>query len=331
MSKKHRREYFKEVKEHSQVKLTAVRRYLRPWSTMVGSQRHVDRLWVVDGFAGAGVYESGEFGSAGIALEEARWIKRNQPKFEMACLLIEKYSKNYRTLRRLHAGYREVQGNVVHGSFWESTSVVVDWVGTEPCFLFVDPFGLGDLDFEVLVGLCEQLPHLDLMVNLASPAARRLEAGNAALVSKAVGGDGWTVDTISEVFQARLRARTNMLTASLPVTAELGDLKYEVILGARHPRALELWNDEISSAERGILDGADESSRLGIIKEARQTLLDELKGRRRIQRDRYISEVMVTRCGESHSRTYRSAVESLIADGLWDREPGPVGTSWISV
>jgi three-Cys-motif partner protein len=329
--KESRRLFFKEVKEHSHVKLTAVRRYLRPWAAAVGYQRGVSRIWFIDGFAGAGSYESGELGSPGLALEEAKLIKSQGRKYQLSCLMFERDDANFRQLKRLASGYYDVECLVQRGNFWDKMDVVRDLVGQDPCFLFVDPFGLGDLDFERLAVLCADLRQVDLMVNFVSPAARRLEAEHSSLVSRAVGGAGWTVETISQVFQERLGARARLTTASLPVAGTFGDLKYEMILGARHPRAFELWNDEIAIADVEILNTATAEEEARLVGDLSLMLITAVEGRKRVQRDRLIAELAVRHCGEAHSRVYRRAVAKLIADGTWLKEPGPIGTAWIRV
>lgn len=331
MSRDQRKCYFDGVKEHSRIKHRAVARYLRPWAEAVGSQRGVRRVWVVDGFAGAGTYTSGEDGSPLIALREARRLREAGRNYKMSCLFFEKDRSTFRRLERAVAEFRDVEVITVPHDFWLRKDIVLEYVGVDPTFMFVDPFGLGDLDFESMTNLCSKLRQVDLMTNLATPAAKRLQSGHPDLISRAVGGPGWTIDTLSEVFRARLIERGNFLNAvSLPVSAPLRGLRYEVVLAARHPKAFELWNDEIATDDRELLDRGQRE----LIEERQHEVSARLRelahGRSRFTRDDLIREASTLDCGFAHRRLLRLAIEGLIATGEWQRSAGPVGTSPIS-
>ena len=324
----HRAEFFAGVQEHSQIKLRALERYLPPWSGKVGSQRGVERLWVVDGFAGPGVYESGEAGSPSIALRHAEERKEAGARYKVSCIFVEKRRAWYQRLRRVCSEHPGVERFPLQGDFWERIDNVVDLVGSDPALVFVDPFGLGDLKFEPLADLCNRLPKVDLMVNFASPAAKRLEKDHEALVSASVGGPGWAVDSITSTFCARLAERCRFLKpAVLPVLANVGraELKYEIVLAARNRAAYELWSDEIARSQRGTLDGEDEAARQELIGDARE-LLRSLAPTT-FARDSLIRDVQFQQCGEFHSRVLREAVKAMLAEGEWKKAQGPIGTA----
>jgi three-Cys-motif partner protein len=329
----YRRRFFEGVKDHSEIKLRALARYLRPWAEKVGSRRTVKRIWVVDAFAGAGEYADGRLGSPGLALTESERLRLLKRPYKLSCYFVEKDSTNHAKLRRLVSKFPGVEVILPEPKdFWCQIDNVVAMVAEDPVFLFVDPFGLGDLKFDPLSDLCNRLQQVDLMVNLASPAARRLEPRNADLVSAAVGGPGWNVDNISEVFCQRLGERCRFLRpASLPVEGSFGGLKYEVILAARHPAAYELWNDEIADGDRGILASSDDKAIWRRVEEAKTTLKEAVRGRPRFQRDNLLRHIATENCGEAHRSIYLRAVKSLVESGEWLQDPGPVGTSWTRV
>lgn len=330
MSSGDRRRFFDGVKTPSEIKLRAFERYLRPWAQIVGSQRGVTRVWVVDGFAGAGVYGTGALGSAGLALAEARRVNALGRRFKMSCFFAEKDRNNYAKLQRLKADFPEFEVILTNTDFWSQVDNVVSMVGRDPAFLFVDPFGLGDLKFGPLVELCNKLRQVDLLVNFASPVARRLAPEHSTLVSEAVGGPGWTLETLTEVFCGRLQRECNFRRpAILPVQGEFGGLKYELVLAARHPKAYGLWNDEISRQEVQILNGPDQEAAGSLIEEAKALLRSLAASRRRFTRQELISQAQVDNCGEHHATTLRRAVAELIASGEWSAEPGPVDTQEI--
>lgn len=330
---KHRADFFRGVQRHSQIKLRALERYLPPWSAKVGSPQDVQRVWVVDGFAGPGAYESGEAGSPRIVLEHAEAAVQLGRSYLVSAFFVEKQQKSFRRLREECNRHPQVQAVCAQADFWSQTDRVVEFVGDDPALVFVDPFGLADLKFEPLAELCTRLRNVDLIVNFASPAAKRLEKGYEALVSSAVGGPGWKADTLTQTFCERLAKKCRFLRpAVLPVTTSIGGRrrKYDLILASRHPDAYILWNDEIASSDRTILDGDD--------REPRQELLDDAKIllRSTVQtepftRDELIERICIRECGSFHTRVLRAAVKAMVHDGEWRRDEGNVGTAhmWV--
>jgi three-Cys-motif partner protein len=327
MASEHRRNFFAGVKEHSQIKLRAFERYLPPWTGKVGSSRGVKRLWIVDGFAGAGQYDSGEFGSSGIALSHAAATNAADRGYKVACYFVEASAVPYQRLTQLCSQFPTVEVIPTKNNFWTQINNVADFVGDSPAFVFVDPFGLGDLKFDSLARLCQALPRLDLMVNFASPAARRLKPAHPALISESVGGAGWELETLTQTFADRLRAAGGFLKpAVLPVQDELGGLRYEMVMAARHSAAYELWNDEIARDESLLLkEGAPEAI-AAKVRECTEFIRLQLLDRRSFQRDRLIADLSVTYCGEYHRSTYIRAVNELLKTD-WLKAGGPIATT----
>ena len=324
----HRAEFFAGVQEHSQIKLRALERYLPPWSAKVGSQRGVNRVWVVDGFAGPGRYGSGQPGSPSITLRHAEERREAGARYKVSCIFVEKRAALFQRLRTVCSEYPEIETFPLKGDFWEQIEKVGDLVGDDPALVFLDPFGLKDLKFDLLAELCNRLPNVDLMLNFASPAARRLEKNNSELVSAAAGGDGWTTESLTQIFCDRLQAACRFLKpAVLPVVATIGGkrLKYEIVLAARDRAAYELWNDEIASSQRQILDGDDRSAKQELIDSAREMLRSFAPAT--FTRDELIKRVQFERCGQFHARVFRAAVKAMLDEGEWKRDSGPVGTA----
>ena len=74
--KKAHRKHFERFEEHTLLKHGVFRRYLRTWARklLFWTGRDFDRIWVVDGFAGAGSDEVGNPGSPLIAAQTAREV-----------------------------------------------------------------------------------------------------------------------------------------------------------------------------------------------------------------------------------------------------------------
>ena len=330
MSAEHRASFFDGVQEHSQIKLRALERYLPPWSAKVGSRRGVKRVWVVDGFAGPGVYESGEAGSPRIVLDYADRIHAEDRPYRVSAFFAEDDKRRHRALTSESNRHPQIEAICGSGNFWSLTDEVVQFVGSDPALVFVDPFGLGDLKFRALVDLCNRLPKVDLMVNFASPVAKRLQPNHQEIITEAVGNSDWTIESITEVFCEGLSRECGFLKpAVLPVMASLSRqaLKYEIVLAARKRDAYELWSDEISSSQRDILDGEDQAEK--------QELLEKARGHLRFvvgetfTRDQLIKDIQFHQCGDFHSRVLRAAVKAMLVEGEWEQDPGSVRTARI--
>jgi len=110
------------------------------------------------------------------------------------------------------------------------------------------------------------------------------------------------------------------------VTAATGRLKYELVMASRNSAAYELWNDEIATDDRVVLNGEDEDAKRGLLSEAKTILREAASGRPTFARDRLISELSVSHCGDVHSRAYLAAVKEFLESGEWSAGPGHVGT-----
>lgn len=324
----HRAEFFEGVQKHSQIKLRALERYLPPWAAKVGYPGGIERVWVVDGFAGPGTYGSGEAGSPRIVLEHAVKVAEEGRPYQVSSFFVESDKRRHRKLESERHKFPDVEALCVNASFWTQIDRVVDFIADAPALVFIDPFGLKDLDFASLVDLCNRLGKVDLMVNFASTAAPRLEKRHPEIISQAVGGAGWTLDSLTDTFCTRLAEACDFLRpAVLPVVTpgRLGKLKYEIVLAARNRAAYELWSDEISRSQREVLDGDDEAARIELLEAARAQLRSVARGT--FTRDQLIKDIQFHRCGDFHSRVLRAAVKAMLDAGEWKKDPGPIGTA----
>lgn len=331
---KHRADFFRGVQKHSQIKLRALERYLPPWSAKVGSPRGVQRVWVVDGFAGPGVYESGEAGSPRIVLEHALEIAQSDRSYKVAAFFAEKQEKWHRRLSDECNRYHLIEAIPARGDFWSQINQVIDFVGNDPALVFVDPFGLGDLKFDPLAELCNKLQKIDLIVNFASPVAKRLAKNNETLISESVGGTGWELGKITQKFCDRLVEVCSFLSpAVLPVAAQVRGarrLKYDLVLASRHPAAYGLWNDEIASVDGAILDGIDQAAKKELLDDAKNLLRSTVQ-EKTFFRDKLIERICIQECGRFHTRVLRAAAKAMVDSGEWRRGDGKVGTArmWV--
>ena len=137
--------------------------------------------------------------------------KQGGARYKVSCIFVEKraafVSASTTSYGPCVANTPEIETFPLKGDFWEQIEKVGDLVGDDPALVFLDPFGLKDLKFDLLAELCNRLPNVDLMLNFASPAARRLEKNNSDWFQllRAV-PDGWTTESLTQIFCDRLQA-----------------------------------------------------------------------------------------------------------------------------
>jgi three-Cys-motif partner protein len=138
------------IEEHTKAKHRILRKCLDAWLPIMGSENR--RIAYIDGFAGPGVYEGGEPGSAIIALNaylEHRY--RDRITAEVLFAFIEEREDRLARLNaevdKLRPGLpKNVRAEVIPGPYEQVFGQTLDQLAREgktlaPTFAFVDPFG----------------------------------------------------------------------------------------------------------------------------------------------------------------------------------------------
>ena len=83
-----------QINEHTRVKHQLFEKYLKAWISIMG--RYNTKLGYIDGFAGRGIYETGEKGSPILAMRAAQeQINKIGKLNEFLCVFIEKNYENF--------------------------------------------------------------------------------------------------------------------------------------------------------------------------------------------------------------------------------------------
>jgi three-Cys-motif partner protein len=146
---------------HTLAKLYILELYLGAWLNILGSR--FERIAVVDGFCGPGMYETGERGSPIVALDCIKAVfDRGQGKSvpqEVDLVFIEKDPKRFQILSERVDSYlknNELSNTVNilrrNDAFEEHTDEILQLTSNVPCFFFFDPFGIN-----VPFGLLERI------------------------------------------------------------------------------------------------------------------------------------------------------------------------------
>lgn len=333
MSGRESQRFFDSITDQSRIKHFVYESYLIPWTAKLGSTNK--RIWIVDAFAGPGRYHNGAAGSPKLALDRAKVLSG---RTTLSCIFAEKKDSHRQQLRSLIAPYvrstsAPVSAQVLDGDFWSRSDQIPQIVRDEPVLLFVDPFGLRDINFERLSELCAALPRVDVIVNLRSRAAYRLRPTHAQTVSRAVGSTTWSVDTVGLTFRSNLKsAAAFLMPASLGVKTRFGGaVQTELILASRHPDAYALWNDQIAKAAESLPGYSPPEHNVNWKNNIAAIIRDWASTRMSWTRKELIDWFVVEHCGEAHTGVVKQAVVELLRRGEWRRlEDGPIDSTQLS-
>jgi three-Cys-motif partner protein len=253
----------------SALKHALLSRYIPRFGGKTGSQSDGGRVVYLDGYAGEGRYQSGEEGSAAIALRVAL---DQQSHLRWTLLFAERKQQARTQLKALVTEYR-AQG--VDATVYKEADEALDAalrraVGV-PLFLFLDPCGLG-LPFDRLVAALRmrqlRWPPTEFLLNFSLQAVNRLAGndrsvnGNEASgrrVDAACGGGWWReyfeqglkspAERVADEYCRRLSQATGRSVLPVPVRrAPHQKPIYDLVFGTASPHGLWVFGDALAAA-----------------------------------------------------------------------------------
>ncbi|MCZ4124998.1 three-Cys-motif partner protein TcmP [Streptomyces sp. H39-S7] len=268
-------DYWSEQQLPSVLKHNLLGRYIPQFGGMTGSRE--GRIVYLDGYAGEGRYESGESGSAEIAMKVASGHLRRH-HLRWTCFFVEREPESLARLEKVASIYRTqgVDARVHPGDVDGVLDTVLQTADGLPLFLFLDPTGLC-LPFNRLVDAMAQRdqPHrwqpTEFLMNFSMVAVRRL-GGNARSdkglersserFDEVCGGRWWREyfpvgqpftpgadEAVAAEYARRLAEQTGMLVQSVPVAkAPHHKPVYHLVFGTRRQHGLWVFGDAIARA-----------------------------------------------------------------------------------
>ena len=336
--------FFANVRNHSEIKLRILRRFLTPWAAKLGSiaKNSSGVIWYVDGFAGPGRYDDGTDGSPLIGLQMAQAIKNRDRGYQLANLFVENNLKNWKSLERLSAAFRVngVTANNLRGKFADLIPEISEITAGSPLLLFVDPFGISPIKYQQFKTLLNREWPIDVILNFSHRAVYRLATNHPHLITEAIGSENWRREwaltddpelrakyVLEEFRQNMIRDGRfhNVLYYPIRPTITAAP-RYYLVFASRHYDAFELWNDEIAQEEISLsakqystlllqasfLPEFDNDNRgVNLLNEI-SSFTTSLKGFTRRDIVRHLVE---HRWGQYHTRDIKKAVGSLVESG----------------
>jgi len=268
-------DFFSAKRPWSRIKDAILGSYMSPYFAKLSKNPHHNFL-IIDAFAGPGSFDDGSPGSPLIICEAAE--KYAYGRYEAVFVNLDEdhhlqlqstlEEANFRHAKAIHGDSRDVLRKI-HIRLNEPLTI----------FLYMDPFGLKDVSFDLIRPFIERNPQYstEILINLQAPVLHRLAAREKFLenpdsqdirryhetLSRVLGGEYWKEHMFSGDLEAREReekvvaayrsllSSTNYLiyTGACPVQeSRRSRAKYYMIFASRHIDAMKLFNDEMLKA-----------------------------------------------------------------------------------
>ncbi len=222
--------------------------YIRLYVGKVGLFNPI--IYYVDGFAGQGIYGDNQAGSAFIGAETATAPIQKSRKDTLRCINVEEDAKTFAQLEQNLATHKAT-GLVenYNGTFHEHLPAILQKVGTNPAFFFIDPFGSKGAEIETLRTIRTNRDRSEVLVRyddtrvkrLISWAANNLDSYNdghrksAENFAKRVGQ--LTDDKAIELFQGSdMEAREWLIEGYQNKARQVAGYRYALHYPIRNPR-----------------------------------------------------------------------------------------------
>lgn len=335
--------FFKKLRDTSEIKLRILNKFLVPWCAKLGSIRQ--RLWYVDGFAGPGRYEDGAEGSPLIGAKMAADIQARGRAYSLNCINVELNRKYYKQLCKETADFPQVENR--QGDFSDLVAEIRETIQDDPALVFIDPFGISPLKFAKLLPLIERSGKTDLILTFHAPKVDRLAKEYPDYITDAIGSEEWRIwwdslppneriNKLIEILSENLKTVGRFLSVTnYPIKEKTGATpKYYLLFASRHYHAFELLNDfviqeEITLSQKDYLIFVQNQLPLFDLGELdRQNihvrLLDDIRtyGKQNpsITREKIVEYFVMNKWGQYRTGDIKRAVRALIDAGAIYRE-----------
>jgi len=253
-------DFFKEKKPWSEVKDELLACYLRPYfQKLLATRRPVRYL---DCFAGRGDFDDGKPGSPLIALDAARQCLSSGQSGNMDISLTFLEAKWYEKLEVVTAKHEASQTprvpfTISKGRFERDTYPLVEQMAHHNVFIYIDPYGVRDLDYRLITSFADSqlnLNSIEVLINLNSFGF--LRAGCLAMKVKYEDDAALRDDDIDDVWDPATRSveMLNSIAGGDYWQAVVNELQSKQIDGREaETRIAELYRSKLSETYRYVL------------------------------------------------------------------------------
>ncbi|WP_081898638.1 three-Cys-motif partner protein TcmP [Herbidospora cretacea] len=194
--------FFENKKNPAILKHAILRQYVEPFAMKVGLRSPGNRVAVIDGYAGEGLYVDGSAGSPVLLLDTARKLSS---KRRLECMFVEKDASCLEKLRALvEARAGSVTAEVYEGDVRDHLASLLRRNRGIPLLTFLDPFGLM-VPFSDVVKIFDRpggvgAPATEVLINFNATGLRRIAGhlsspkpteGSLRRMDEVCGGSWW--------------------------------------------------------------------------------------------------------------------------------------------
>jgi three-Cys-motif partner protein len=270
--------FFEQRREWSKRKHEVLTGYAAQFARILG--RSGRTVYLVDAFAGRGFYGTGteqEPGSPLLAAQLAEDLASNG-RYNLRCINVEADSAAFRDLSDATKPYARLVENR-QGRFAEHVDQILSDVGSHPTLFFLDPFGIGGLEWSLLEKLARRssVGKTEFLINLNVPKidrhagwldsfGQRPQQAFIELLNRTLGSAEWQsiwdeprdkaerYRLIVKYYGDRMRRYLRFRTGAYPVrTVETEQLKYQLLFGSKHPLGIRIMSSIMYGVEHRYL------------------------------------------------------------------------------
>jgi len=268
--------FFKGKRPWSKIKDAVLKDYLPPYLKKVNKLGQ--RIILIDAFAGPGIFENGHRENRiGSPLIICRTAENHIPGKYLAIFVNPNKAHHIKLKKVVYEFAPQEAVKLLLGTAQELLSGVVKVLTKQTLFIYLDPFGLKDCEFNLIKSFLERdiLYSTEILVNLSMPTLHRLATRKVQRngrqtdqskklndsLTKVLGDDYWKEimwnDSLSaEDKELKVMEKYRELlkkylpyTGSCPVREKAGKrIKYFITFCSRHSDAMLLMNDSMCKA-----------------------------------------------------------------------------------
>ncbi len=341
--------FFEGKRPWSKIKDAVLRHYLPAYLSKVAKLGQ--RMILIDAFAGPGIFENedgeDQLGSPLIILQNAEtYVPR-----KYFAIFVNSNKDHHKKLEETIKKYESAKA--LFGNAQELLKEIKGLLTNQTLFIYLDPFGLKDLDFDLIKSFLERniSYSTEILINMSMPTLHRLATRklrqNAIqtaksiklneVLTKVLGGEYWKAimwnDSLkAEEKEIRVMAKYRELlrkylsyTGSCPVSERKGKrVKYFITFCSRHPHAMHLMNDAMCKAyfkymhereDKGTLFQDVDWKNARSLNPLKKSILEELKTDVKKSRRDLWDKIIQKHFMEFHSSEYKEAVKQLVHEG----------------
>jgi three-Cys-motif partner protein len=170
-------DFFTDPMWASLAKIAILRDYLTPFTYKLGSSPP-GRVWLVDGFAGAGRYDADETGRAEdgsplASAKVARELELRNARQQLRTINVEADRDTFVRLIGNLAPYQHLCKNIP-SSFEEALDEILETIQNDPALFFLDPFGVNGIEMRVLDRIRERAGKTELLIHFSDRSVLRM-------------------------------------------------------------------------------------------------------------------------------------------------------------